>query len=385
MTTLPLMGAIEANRQLIGVTGARDRLATPALVIDLDIFEKNIDYMASHCRHQGLGLRPHAKTHKCLAIARAQIAAGALGICCAKLGEAEEMGAGGIESILITSPIVTAQAIGRVMALNRRISDLMLVVDNIENAQVLDAAARAEGQRLKVLVDLDPGLHRTGVAPGMPALALGRFIHQSKGLVLRGIQSYAGHVMHIEDFAQRREKSHAAMNLLAATRDAFKTAGLPTDIVTGGGTGSYNIDPEMKVLTELQGGSYIFMDKQYLDVPINNGAPMPFGTSLSVQMSVISNNTRNLVTTDAGFKAFATDAEPPVLLSGAPDGAAYFFFGDEQGGIMLPEGETLPLGAILTAMTPHCDPTVNLYDAYHVVRGDTLVDIWPIEARGRSA
>lgn len=385
MTTLPPIGALESNRQLIGVTGARSRLATPALVIDLDIFEKNIELMAAHCRQQGLGLRPHAKTHKSLAVARAQIAAGALGVCCAKLGEAEVMGAGGVESILITSPVVAAQAIGRVMALNRRISDLMLVIDNMENAQVLEAAARAEGQTLKVLVDLDPGLHRTGVAPGEPALALGRFIHQSKGLVLRGIQSYAGHVMHIEDFAQRREKSHAAMNLLGATRDAFKAAGLPTDIITGGGTGSYNIDPQMKVLTELQGGSYIFMDRQYLDVPMADGAPMPFGVSLSVQMSVISNNTGNLATTDAGFKAFATDAEPPVLLSGAPEGAAYFFFGDEQGGIILPEGEKLPLGAILTAMTPHCDPTVNLYDAYHVVRSDMLVDIWPIEARGRSA
>jgi len=385
MTSLPLTGALETNRHLIGVPGARSRLATPALIIDLDIFERNIEIMASHCRHQGLGLRPHAKTHKSIAIARAQIAAGALGICCAKLGEAEVMGSGGIESILITSPIVTAQAIGRVMALNRRISDLMLVVDNIENAQVLDAAARAEGHTLKVLVDLDPGLHRTGIAPGEPALMLGRYIHQSKGLVLCGIQSYAGQVMHIEDFAQRREKSHAAISLLGAMRDAFKAEGLPTDIITGGGTGSYNIDPEMKVLSELQGGSYIFMDRQYLDVAMANGGPMPFATSLSVQMSVISNNTRNLVTTDAGFKAFATDAAPPVLLSGVPAGAAYFFFGDEQGGIALPDGATLPLGAIVTAMTPHCDPTVNLYDAYHVVRGDTLVDIWPIEARGRSA
>ncbi|MEQ9528882.1 MAG: DSD1 family PLP-dependent enzyme, partial [Parvibaculaceae bacterium] len=114
-------------------------------------------------------------------------------------------------------------------------------------------------------------------------------------------------------------------------------------------------------------------------------ASFPFETSLFVQMSVVSNNTKNLATTDAGFKSFSTDAEPPVLFSGAPEGAGYFFFGDEQGGILLPDGAQLPLGSVLTAMTPHCDPTVNLYDAYHVVRGDVLVDIWPIEARGRSA
>lgn len=373
------------NEGLIGKPGSRAELATPALVLDLDAFERNVALMAEHCRRNGLSLRPHAKTHKSVTIARAQIAAGAIGQCCAKLGEAEAMGEGGIQSIVVTSPVVTAQGIARAMALNAKISDLMLTVDNPANAQALADAARAAGKPLKVLVDLDPGLHRTGIAPGEPVLALARQVHASGSLTLRGLQCYAGHVMHIEDFAERREKSLAAMKLLGETRDALKAAGLPCDIVTGGGTGSFDIDPEARVLTELQGGSYVFMDKQYNDVHGGNGATMPFETSLFVQMSVVSNNTRNLATTDAGFKAFSTDAAPPVLHSGAPAGSAYFFFGDEQGGIALPKGASLPLGASLTAVTPHCDPTVNLYDAYHVVRGDTLVDIWPIEARGRSA
>lgn len=373
------------NEGLIGKPGSRAELATPALVLDLDAFERNVALMAEHCRRNGLSLRPHAKTHKSVTIARAQIAAGAIGQCCAKLGEAEAMGEGGIQSIVVTSPVVTAQGIARAMALNAKISDLMLTVDNPANAQALADAARAAGKPLKVLVDLDPGLHRTGIAPGEPVLALARQVHASGSLTLRGLQCYAGHVMHIEDFAERREKSLAAMKLLGETRDALKAAGLPCDIVTGGGTGSFDIDPEARVLTELQGGSYIFMDKQYNDVHGGNGATMPFETSLFVQMSVVSNNTRNLATTDAGFKAFSTDAAPPVLHSGAPAGSAYFFFGDEQGGIALPQGASLPLGASLTAVTPHCDPTVNLYDAYHVVRGDTLVAIWPIEARGRSA
>jgi D-serine deaminase-like pyridoxal phosphate-dependent protein len=373
------------NEDLIGKPGSRAALATPALVLDLDVFERNVATMAEHCRRNGLSLRPHAKTHKSVTIAKAQIAAGAIGQCCAKLGEAEAMGAGGIESIVITSPVVTARGIARLMALNAKISDLMVAVDNPENARALDAAAKAAGKPLKVLIDLDPGLHRTGAQPGEAVLALGEFAHKSDGLTLRGLQCYAGHVMHIEAFADRREKSLVAMKLLGETRDAFRARGLPTDIVSGGGTGSFDIDPEAKVLTELQGGSYIFMDKQYNDVHGGNGATMPFVTSLFVQMSVVSANTPGLVTTDAGFKAFSTDAEPPVLSSGAPDGAKYFFFGDEQGGIALPAGGSLALGAQLTAVTPHCDPTVNLYDCYHVVRGDKLVDIWPIEARGRSA
>ncbi|HEY4344194.1 MAG TPA: DSD1 family PLP-dependent enzyme [Parvibaculum sp.] len=373
------------NEELIGKPGSRAALATPALVLDLDAFERNVKTMAEHCRRNGLNLRPHAKTHKSVAIAKAQIAAGAIGQCCAKLGEAEAMGEGGVQSIVITSPVVSPRGIARALALNAKISDLMLTVDNPANATALAEAAKAAGKSLKVLVDLDPGLHRTGIAAGEPVLALAKQVHASGSLTLRGLQCYAGHVMHIEDFADRREKSLVAMKLLGETRDALKAAGLPCDIVSGGGTGSFDIDPEVRVLTELQGGSYIFMDKQYNDVHGGNGASMPFETSLFVQMSVVSNNTRNLATTDAGFKAFSTDAAPPVLHSGAPEGSAYFFFGDEQGGIALPQGASLALGATLTAVTPHCDPTVNLYDAYHVVRGDTLVAIWPIEARGKSA
>ncbi|MCF8469687.1 MAG: DSD1 family PLP-dependent enzyme [Parvibaculum sp.] len=377
--------AMNAARAMIGRQGSRAMIPTPALVLDLDAFDRNVARMAEHCRMNGLSVRPHSKTHKSVTIAKAQVAAGALGVCCAKLGEAEAMAAGGIESILLTSPVVTVQGIGRLMVLNAKLPELMVVVDNPENGRALAAAAAEAGRVLKVLVDLDVGLHRTGIRPGEGATELAELLDAAEFLDLRGLQAYAGHLMHIHDFAERREKSLSAMRVLGEQRDALKEKGLPCDIVSGGGTGSYNIDPEAKVLTELQGGSYIFMDKQYNDVVLGNGAAFPFETSLFVQMSVVSNNTRNLATTDAGFKSFSTDAEPPQLLSGAPEGAGYFFFGDEQGGILLPDGASLPLGSVLTAMTPHCDPTVNLYDAYHVVRGDTLVDIWPIEARGRSA
>ncbi|WP_421861119.1 DSD1 family PLP-dependent enzyme [Parvibaculum sp.] len=377
--------AVKAAKAAIGLPGSRATIPTPALVLDLDAFERNVARMAEHCKVNGLGIRPHAKTHKSVTIAKAQIAAGALGVCCAKLGEAEAMAEGGIESILVTSPVVTAQGIERLMALNTKIPELMVVIDNPENVRTLAAATSEAGRILKVLVDLDVGLHRTGIRPGGDATELAELIDAAEFLELRGLQAYAGHLMHIHDFAERREKSLAAMKMLGEQRDVLKAKGMCCDIVSGGGTGSYNIDPEAKVLTELQGGSYIFMDKQYNDVALGNGASFPFETSLFVQMSVVSNNTKNLATTDAGFKSFSTDAEPPVLFSGAPEGASFFFFGDEQGGILLPDGARLPLGSVLTAVTPHCDPTVNLYDNYYVVKEDRLVDIWAIEARGKSA
>ncbi|WP_420560976.1 DSD1 family PLP-dependent enzyme [Tepidicaulis sp.] len=371
------------NEALIGKKEGARELATPALVIDLPAFERNVKTMAEHCARAGLTLRPHAKTHKCAEIARRQIAAGAVGICCAKLGEAEVMAKAGIENILLTSPVVLPRAVERLMALNARIPDLHVVIDSEENARTLEAAAEKAGRPLNVLVDLDIGLHRTGIAPeAAPALA--RFADGAKHLRFKGLQAYGGHLMHIEGFAERREKSLAAMSVMKSVKDALEKEGIACPIMTGGGTGTFDIDPEANVLTELQGGSYIFMDKQYNDVEGANGN-VPFETALYVQMSVISNNTPRLATTDAGFKSFATDAEPPLLRSGAPEGASYFFFGDEQGGILLPKGESLPLGAALTAVTPHCDPTVNLYDAYHVVEEGVLTAIWPIEARGRSA
>ena len=377
----------DVNRELVGKPGSRERMATPALVIDLPSFEANLAAMAAHCKTSGLTLRPHAKTHKCAEIARRQIAAGAVGICCAKLGEAEAMAAEGIENILLTSPVVKPFSIDRLMALNAKITDLHVAVDNPENAATLATAAEASGKPLKVLVDLDVGLHRTGIsADAAPALA--KQMIEASHLSFQGLQAYAGHLMHIEDFAKRKTASLDAMKQLGGVRDALAAADIPCAILTGGGTGTFDIDPEANVLTELQGGSYIFMDKQYNDVLGPDGGSMgaSFKTSLFVQMSVVSNNTAKLATTDAGFKSFSTDADAPTLASGAPDEAKYFFFGDEQGGIMLSSAnEKLALGAMLTAITPHCDPTVNLYDFYHVVDGDRLVAIWPIEARGRSA
>lgn len=371
------------NSNLIGRPGGRAQLATPALVLDRAAFLRNVAAMQAHCSRVGWKLRAHAKTHKSVAIARAQIEAGAVGQCCAKLGEAEALAQGGIDGLLVTSPVVTERAFERVAQLNERLSDFMIVADSAHCVDGYAKAARDTGKRLKVLVDVDVGLHRTGILPGAPALDLAKRIAGSAHLQFAGLQGYAGAVQHIEVFEERRTQSLAALKQLGDTRDMIIAAGIACPIVSGGGTGTFNIDPEARVFTELQAGSYIFMDKQYGEVRIANAAPLPFESALFVQTTVISANMPGLATTDAGFKAFATDAGPPALHAGAPEGAQYFYFGDEQGGIMGAVG--MKPGDVVTCTAPHCDPTVNLYDAYHVVEGDTVVDIWPIEGRGRSA
>ncbi len=370
---------------LIGQEGSAQRIPTPALVLDLDLLERNLAYMAVHCEKYGLGLRPHAKTHKSANIARLQMEAGAVGICCAKLAEAEALAAKGIHKLFLTSPVVTPGSFARVAELTRHVEELIVTVDNQKTALELDQAAADAGVVVGAAVDLDVGLHRTGIAPGIGASALAHFIDGSANLHFRGLQAYAGHLMHVGAFEERKAKSLDAMHQLKEMRDSLAQEGIACEILTGGGTGTFNIDPEAGVLTDLQGGSYVFMDREYNEVPIANNAPIPFETALFVQNTVISNNVPGIATTDAGLKSFSTDADPPIIVSGAPDGASYFFFGDEQGGIALADkAQTIDLGAAIRCVVPHCDPTVNLYDWYHCVRGDVLVDIWPVDARGCS-
>lgn len=373
------------NANLIGVPGSRWKLQTPALVVDLDVLERNIAKMAAHAKTHGISLRPHAKTHKCVEIAKRQIAAGALGQCCAKLGEAEALAEGGIDSILLTSPVVTEGGIARLMALNARMTNLMVVCDNQAIAAKLDAAAKASGKTMKVFVDMDPGISRTGIRPE-GAVALAQFVVAADGLKLAGLQCYAGQAQHMESPNERRSTSLGVMKEFGGLRDALKAEGITPPIFSGGGTGTFDIDVDAKVLTELQVGSYVFMDRQYNEVWEKPGDRTPFETSLFVHTTVISANREGLATTDAGLKAFATDDGVPRIAAGAPEGATYFFFGDEQGGVIFPrEGKKLTHGDQIACVVPHCDPTVNLYDCYHAVRGDTLEAIWHVDARGRSA
>ena len=371
----------DLHAHLINQQGSRKSLNTPVLLIDLDAFERNVAAMAAFATAHRLRLRPHAKTHKCAEIARRQVDAGAVGVCCAKLGEAEEIAAGGIASILITSPVVSPQAIQRLITLNEKIADLQVAVDNPANAEAL--AAATTGKPLKVLIDIDPGIRRTGVASAEAAVTLAQKIGSLPALTFTGVQYYCGRQQHIESYAERRTEIIDRTDYLRTIIAALTEAGYPPAIISGGGTGTHKIDVELGLLNELQTGSYVFMDRQYNECDITGEGTPGYDTSLLIDARVVSANTPGLGTIDAGFKAMATDGGPPTVLSGAPVGAAFHFMGDEHGLVLFGDVSP-PIGEIVTLAVPHCDPTVNLYDFYHVVRGDTLVDMWRIEGRGRS-
>ena len=275
------MRAQDVNAELIGRPGSRYELATPALVIDLDLLDSNIARMAMFARDHQIALRPHAKTHKSAEIARRQIAAGALGICAAKLGEAEALADAGIDCILITSPVVADRGIARLMQLNARMGDLMAVCDNPATADRLAEAAAAHGKKLKLLVDIDPGMGRTGLRPGDDAAALVRRVAQNAAFEFRGLQCYAGNLQHLESHNERREKSLCALAELTQFCRTLRNDGIALEMLTGGGTGTFDIDPDARVLTELQAGSYVFMDRQYNEVWEKSGSAPPFASSLS--------------------------------------------------------------------------------------------------------
>ena len=375
----------ELHAHLIGRQGSRAALNTPALVIDLEALDRNIAVMAGLTAARGVGLRPHAKTHKSIDIARRQIDAGAIGVCCAKIGEAEVLADGGIEGLLITSPVAAPAAIGRLAALAGRSPGLMAVIDHPDVAQAIDRAHATAGTMLDVIIDIDPGIRRTGVSSPDHAVVLARVIEAAPRLRYRGVQFYCGAQQHIESYADRRaaieERTLYLQNVIAVLTDA----GFAPEIVTGSGTGTHRIDLSLGVFTELQAGSYVFMDKQYLDCDLADGPASPFETALGVDSRVVSANHAALVTIDAGFKSLSTDGGVAVVRCGAPPDTRFVFMGDEHGGLVGPLiGEQLKPGDAVTLTVPHCDPTVNLYDTYHVVRGDTLIYLWPVSARGRA-
>ena len=373
------------NESLLGVAGGRWRLNTPALVLDLECFERNVAAMAAHCEANGQALRPHSKSHKSVSIARAQKAAGASGVCCATIREAEAMVGGGIESVLTTSPITTPAKIARLMALHEATEHILVATDTPENVAALAeaTAGRDVGRPLAVVVDFDVGTHRTGAVDSAAVVALARQIEAAPSLAFAGLQAYYGHIQHIEGYDDRVAAVSEETARLAVTVAALTDAGLPPPMVTGGGTGTHDIDHRQGVITELQAGSYIFPDGQYNACALTPGEAHPFEPALFVAASVINNVHDTHAIIDAGLKSFATDGPEPEYATGTPIGATYKFFGDEHGAVVYGDAnERLAVGAPVSCVVPHCDPTVNLYDVYHCVRGDTLVDIWPVEARG---
>lgn len=294
------------------------------------------------------------------------------------------MQAQGIDDILITSPVVGAGKLDRLMRLLQRGAHVAVVVDDRESGASMAAAADRYGQVLEVLIDVDLGMGRTGVNDIESALELVDVVCSTKGMSYRGLQAYSGRVQHIADLAERDHVYTGQLRFLSALIAALDKRGLKPATVSGGGTGTLALDCREGILTEHQAGSYIFMDVEYGAVALRASDVDPtFATSLFLHSTVISKNVPGQVTIDAGLKSFATDGPLPRVTSGAPEGTAYSFFGDEHGCLTFPTpADSLPLGSIVAFVTPHCDPTINLHDYLHVVRNDTVVDIWRIVARG---
>ncbi|HKF63089.1 MAG TPA: DSD1 family PLP-dependent enzyme [Dongiaceae bacterium] len=372
------------NQALIGVKGSRAKLNTPALLLDLDALEGNIAAMAAHTKAAGINLRPHSKGAKSIEIGRRQMAAGAVGICCTTIGEAEVIAGSGIEGVLITSPVVTPVMIERLVGLNGKAKGLMVVADNPANVDALARAAQAAGKPISVIVEFDVGQGRTGVPTPEGVVALARRIKDSAHLRFAGIQAYYGHLQHIPGFAERRAACNAQIERVRPLLAKLAAEGLAPGIVTGGGTGTFDIDPSGGVYTEVQPGSYPFMDREYTEIDMTANRASPFKAALFVQATVVSANREGFAVVNAGYKSFATEGGVATVATPRLTASKYKLMGDEHGGVDYdPKGGSLKLGDTVEFLVPHCDPTINLYDRYHCVRGDTLVDIWPVDARGR--
>jgi D-serine deaminase-like pyridoxal phosphate-dependent protein len=341
-------------------------LPTPALLLDIDTFESNIRQMAAHVSRAGKALRPHAKAHKCVEIAKRQLSAGAIGVCVATVAEAELMVKAGIPGVLLTSPIADRQKCSRIAGLA---PDIAVVVDHPEQVRMYGTVAAAARVTLDVLIDVDVGDHRTGIAPGAPALELARLVLRTPGLRFKGLQAYSVRASHFPEISAN------ALSPVLELRDALRSDGIEVEMITGGSTGTYECDSATPYLTELQAGSYALMDGAYARVGV------PFGHALTVLATVVSANYHDRVTVDAGFKAFSTDRPfGPDIKDIA--GVRYEWAGDEFGYLYLDApSQPVRLGDRVRFIPPHCDPTVNLYDRIHVCRGDTVEAIWPVMDR----
>jgi D-serine deaminase-like pyridoxal phosphate-dependent protein len=356
-----------------------DDIDTPALVVDLDVFERNLDLMANAVRGAGVALRPHAKSHKCPDIARAQIERGAAGICCQKVGEAEAFVAAGIRDVLVTNEIVGPAKLARLAEMAKK-ARVGVLADDAANVRHIGAAARAAGVSIEVLVEIDVGANRCGAAPGAPAAAIAQVIARTPGLAFRGIHAYQGAAQHLRTPEERRAAIARAAVLAGETKAAIELAGIPCPTVTGAGTGTWQHERDSGVYTEVQPGSYIFMDADYQK---NALAPDQhhFEQSLFVLAAVMSAPVRERAIVDAGLKAFAFDSGPP-LVYGA-QGLTYAKASDEHGVLAVAADARPPvIGDRLWLVPGHCDPTVNLYDWLVGVRGTRVECLWPVAARG---
>lgn len=354
---------------------------TPTLIVELDTLEANIATMAADLKDSDAKLRPHSKSHKCPAIARLQIAAGAVGVCCQKVSEAEALVEGGIDNVLVSNQVVGRRKLTRLASLRRQ-ANVSVCVDDTGNVADLDAEAGRFGVEMPVLVEIDVGAHRCGVKPGQPALELAQQIAAAGNLRFAGLQAYQGKAQHIRSFGDRRQAIEDAVVLTQQTVDLLNDAGITSDIVGGGGTGTYPFEAGSGTFNEIQAGSYVFMDGDYGANLDRDGQQFSkFGNSLFVLATVMSRAVPGQAVLDAGLKAFSVDSGLPSMV----DFPEVEFVGasDEHGILRLPDGANGPaLGEKVSLIPGHCDPTVNLYSWIVGVRNDVVECLWPVSAQG---
>ena len=358
-------------------------LDTPALVLDLDKLEQNIAAMRASLASTKVATRPHAKTHKSADIAKLQLAAGAVGICTAKLSEAESLFEGGVQKICMTTSNISKAKIERAMNLRKKNREFIQAVDYAQNARDLSVAAKAAGVTADVVVDVAVGT-RSGVPPGDQAVELAQLVDQLPHLKFRGMLAYDGGAQHIKGYKARHDQSLARYEDAVRTFDRMKASGLNMEIFSGGGTGTYNIMTKVPGFTDVQVGSYVFMDTQYLEIGNEKGDIFTdFAPSLTVVTTVLNTYFPKRLTTDAGTKALTLNKPDPIVI-GEP-GFRYAATSDEFGVIQYETAnKTYKVGDKLELIVPHCDPVVNLYDVFYGVRKDRVEVVWPVTARGKS-
>lgn len=356
-----------------------DDISTPALVVSVYALDRNIRAMAKSSAAAGMALRPHAKTHKCIEIARRQIAAGAAGIACATVSEAEHLAANGLNNLLVTAPIASPDKAQRLARLS---SDCRLtaVVDHPDQVALLGAAMASIDASLALLVDIDVGQCRTGVTEIPIGVELARRIASTPKLVFSGIQGFAGQAQHIIREVERSSCASTVADRLTAFSTALAAIGLAPSIVSGSGTGTSRYDLAGPY-TELQVGSYVFMDADYGRLEDKSMGRLCYENSLFILATVVSVNRPDQVTVDAGTKALAFNGPTPRIILGAPTGTKYRFAGDEHGVLELPGPGAPPAhGSRVLIEASHCDPTINLYSRYHAVEAAKITH-WEIGAR----
>lgn len=366
-----------AKRDFRDIT--KDVLPTPCMVVDLDIFEQNIQKMASHSKSVGLQVRPHVKVHKSVDVAKRQAALGAIGVTTATIAESELMSGAGIKGVLWTKQPASVNNIARAIALTKRDPTFMFVIDDPQVFEWVDEAAAAARVKCRVAVSVNAGMLRQGIANGQPAVELAQKVASSKNMSLEGYMAYTGNASHTKGFAARRKRSADDLSGLQETLALSRKSGVPYSIVSGGSTGTYNIDKENN-LTELECGSYVFMDTAYFAVggQSDDKHYSDFGGALTVLTTVDSKQHPNIATIDYGNKAMA---RPTDQVKGMPwlqvgnQGAEYGALKWQE------EGHEVKVGDRVEIYCTNLDMSTNCYDRYYIARGEKIVDVWPIMGR----